>query len=178
MRSGITSADVLGPRWRRLDAAVAEVRSANVDSDTEFPDSTVRALDAINHLWELWAVRRGWRRKWALQNEAAAPQPEGRTTAALIFVRGDITHADPVEPSHRLGLGTQPFGTSPFGRGGWYWRPRSDDRPNYKDRSDWYAELVDGHEVLGPLERACLWLAAQPQIARPPKIGEATSPPV
>jgi hypothetical protein len=81
----------LAARWRRLKAAVEEVRAAVNDHDpTRVPDAVAVALDALYDLWERW------RRAGGLSNSQAdnlvAGNDAGETTAALVHARGAKTH--------------------------------------------------------------------------------------
>ncbi|WP_236832098.1 hypothetical protein [Blastococcus sp. KM273128] len=129
------------------------------------PDAIWYALNAIYALWEVWSHEASLSAK--AEEAAVSGDPDGETTAALICARGGNTHRQFVEFGERLGFGTQPFGASPFGVGGWYWQNFTDPNARFAQRSAWYRAHVQGREVLEPLEGACRWLAARPEIPRP-----------
>ncbi|SNR95414.1 hypothetical protein SAMN06272737_14611 [Blastococcus mobilis] len=142
------------------------LRVADQQSETDVADASVLVLDAMYHLWEAWAHVLGTR-DLSKQNLAVALDPAGRTAAALMAVRGRLTH-ELVEPRESLGFGTQPFGTSPFGVGGWYWRSlgeRAGDRSGMRERLNWYENEVAGREVIESTVLAYGWFAAQPGFA-------------
>ena len=84
-------------KWRRMSARVDEV-SAAVDSGSidECPDAVAGALDALYDLWEAWRSARtgvGVTVKVVDDDRAVSGEPDGETTAALVFARGGKTHA-------------------------------------------------------------------------------------
>lgn len=145
--------DALAARWRRLKAAVDNVRAAVGSSDPHrCPDAVANALDALYDLWELW-VRRS-HLKFADQDCEVGGDPDGELVAALIFARGGKTHAQ-VE----FGDFTDTISESFFDHYGcWRWRPYHDPNPRLVKRDAWYASHVAYQEVLPVIERAVAWM--------------------
>ncbi len=159
------AADVLAPRWRRLDAKLVEVRAATQSSDADsLPLAVADALDAVYDLWELWRSDAGLAVKD--QDTAVSGDPDGETTAALVFARGGKTH-DQQNFGLLLGYGRGRFGEGPYGASGWHWQPYADQTPRFSARNAWYASHLKYKQVLPTLEAASRWLRARPELDVP-----------
>jgi hypothetical protein len=157
------ASEVLAPRWRRLDAAVARLRAAPKCAGAETPDAAVAVLHAMYDLWELWQWGKGLSSS-ARQDEVAGQTEAGQTAAALIYARGEATHGL-VKLGEKHGLGLQPLGVTPLG-GGWYWVPLAEQatKPKLQRRYAWYDKHVKYRSVLRPVKTAWQWFASQPEL--------------
>src|SRR4051794_25024951 len=100
--------EILTPRWRRMDDALTELRDADMDSGTAVSDAVVRALDAMYHLWEVWAAETGLRKDVSAQNATVAGHAGGETAAALVCARGANSHVQFRDFGEAAGFGEQP----------------------------------------------------------------------
>lgn len=148
--------DALAARWRRLHAAVDDVRAAVGSPDPHrCPDAVADVLNALYDLWELWAGRSGL--KYADQNRIAVGDPEAELSAALVFARGGKTHAE-VE----FGAFTDTISETFFSHYGcWRWQPYHDPEGRFAERDAWYARHVAQQEVLPVIEKAVAWMQLQ-----------------
>lgn len=84
--------DSLSARWRRLEAAVEEVRAAvNDPNSTRVPDAIAVALDALYDMWERWRRAGGFSNSKA--DNLVAGDYDGESAAALVHARGAKTHS-------------------------------------------------------------------------------------
>lgn len=161
-----TAADsALVARWRRLNDAVATVRTAVEDADEHrCPDAVAVALDAMYELWEYWSGKRtAAAGQFTLKDEDAfvKGQPEGEVTAALIHARGAKTHKH-VE----FGDFTNTYGATYHQHyGAWRWQQFASTDARYATRHGWYEQHVADGEVMPVFDAAVSWLKSQPELA-------------
>lgn len=158
----IQQTDAVRARWRRVDAAMAEVALAvNSPDPSRCPDAVARVLDALYDLWELWKSTSSLTRK--AQDVAVRGDFDGETAAALVHARGAKTHTH-VE----FGDFTDRIAERFYDHFGcWCWQAYSDPRAVFSQRDSWYETHVANQEVLPPLEAAVRWM--EHVLPRPPR---------
>ncbi len=152
--------DALQARWRRLTQHLAEVIKVQDSAGHSLPDAVSDVLNDTYDLWDMWAKDRTPALTTKQQDDAVRGDPDGETTAALVWARGAKTHAF-------VEWGEVTTGYAPTYRPNywwWHWQSYSEPGTRWPDRDDWYGQHVAGKPVLAPLQAAERWLRTRQEL--------------
>ena len=132
----------------------------NTTRSEEMHDAVNAALNALYELWEYWRAMAPPRPNG--DDAFVRGDPDGETTAALVYARGAQYHR--VFQEH--GDLTDAYTDSYYSHyGSWRWEQFSD--PRYPLREGSYKTYVFEREVIEPFQAAQRWLSGQPELSSP-----------